>query len=77
MLDTGRTQRERFLDTRHAESVSVGERARGVNEAVAVCVGFDRRDDSRGRRKAADYGKVVPQGSSIDGNDRDAAHESP
>jgi hypothetical protein len=25
-------------DTRHAESVSVGERARGVNEAVAVAL---------------------------------------
>jgi hypothetical protein len=77
MRDAGRPQRERLLDARHAESVRVGKRARRVHETVTVGVGFDCSDDARGRCEAANYRKVVAQGGGIDGDDRDAAHESP
>ena len=77
MRDARGSQCEPLLDTRDAERVRAGKRARGVNETVAICVGFDRCDDARSRCEAADYRKVVAQGRSIDGDDRHAAHESP
>ncbi len=71
------SQREPFLHASHAESIGAGKCARGMNEAVPVGVGFDRRDDARSRCEAADYRKVVAQSSRVDASHKETARDFP
>ena len=76
LCDSGGAQRQALLETRHGESVRLGEGERGRHQPVTVGVGFDHRHDVRAPRALTDDPKIVSQGARVDHGPDQPAHRS-